>query len=332
MNIEKALLKPEAYPEKVKKVKVLQTHISWVFLTGKHAYKVKKPVNFGFVNFSTLNKRKFYSKQELKLNRRLAPELYLKVLPIVKIDNEIKIGGKGKIVDWAVVMKELPQEMIMSVLLKNNKITKKTIKKIAKIIADFHKKNYPKVKKKYKSIKIIKFNWNENFELVEKFIQKTISKSDFEFIKNKINEFFRKNKSLFQKRAKENKIKWCHGDLHSGNIFISNKIYIFDCIEFNERFSSQDVADEVAFLAMDLDFYKRKDLSNYFIEKYLKYTEDKELLKLLDFYKCYLAFVRGKVNSLKTKDKNIKKSERKKAIKEAKKYFKLALRYAGNLP
>lgn len=332
MDIGKLLLSPAAYPGRVKEVKVLQTHISWVFLTGKHAYKVKKPVNFGFVDFSTLKKRRFYCKQELKLNRRLSRKIYLKILPITKIDNKIKIGGRGKIIDWAVVMRELPQEKIMSALLKKGKIAKKTIKKLAKIIADFHQKaRGPKIKKKYKSLKTIKFNWRENFEQVEIFIKKTIPKKNFEFIENKINNFIKTNRILFQKRIRKNKIKWCHGDFHAGNIFITDEIYIFDCIEFNERLSCHDVANDVAFLAMDLDFFKKTEFSNYFIKSYLKYTRDKEILKLLDFYKCYRAFVRGKINSFKIRDRNIKNEERKKSKSEAKKYFNLALNYARNL-
>lgn len=331
MDISKALLDPAAYPEKVKKIILIQTHSAWVFLTGKHAYKIKKPVNLGFLDFSTLEKRKFYCNQELKLNRRLAWDLYLGVLPITKEkDGKIKINGKGKIIDFAVVMKEIPQERLMSTLLQKNKVKTKTVKEIAKIIAKFHQKKYPRVKKEYKSEKIIKRNWNENFEQTKPFVEKTILKKDFDLIKKAIKNFFKKNNTLLQKRVRENKIKWCHGDLHSGNIFITekNKIYIFDCIEFNERFACQDVANEVAFLAMDLDFWSKKDLADCFIKSYLKYTKDQELLNLLNFYKCYRAFVRGKVISLKTCDKNIEKNEQKKAAREAKKYFKLSLAYA----
>ena len=331
MDISKALLNPKAYPEKVKKITLIQTHSAWVFLTGKHAYKVKKPVNLGFLDFSTLEKRRFYCNQELKLNRRLAGGLYLKVLPITQEkDNQIKINGKGKIIDFTVVMKEIPQERLMSALLQKDKVKAETIKEIARIIARFHQKKYPRVKKEYKSEKIIKYNWKENFEQTKPFIEKTISKKDFDFIKKSINNFFEKNNTLLQKRVKENKIKWCHGDLHSGNIFITekNKIYIFDCIEFNERFASQDVANEVAFLAMDLDFWGKKDLSECFIKSYLKHTKDQELLKLLNFYKCYRAFVRGKVISFKTQDQHIEKKEREKSKREAKKYFKLACTYA----
>ncbi|MDO8663578.1 MAG: phosphotransferase [Candidatus Wildermuthbacteria bacterium] len=288
---------------------VIQTHISQVFLTGKYAYKIKKPVNFGFLDFSTLKKRKFYCEQELKLNRRLSPELYLKVLPIT---------NEGKIVDWAVMMRRLPQERIMNELLKKNAINKDILNKLAKIVADFHRK--AKIDREYGGIKTIGFNWDENFEQTKKFIGKIIPKDNFNFIKRKVNDFVGKNKNLFQERVKEGKIRWCHGDLHSGNIFVAkNKIYIFDCIEFNKRFAVQDVVADAAFLAMDLEFYRKKWAADFFIKNYLKETDDFEILKLLNFYKCYLAFVRGKINSFENKNR------------KAKKYFKLAQEYAKNL-
>jgi len=333
MDIGKSLLNPTAFPGKVKKVNLIQTHISWVFLTGKYVYKVKKPVNFGFLDFSTLKKRKFYCQKEIELNRRLSPQLYLKILPITSKNGKVKIGGRGKIIEWAVVMRRLPQERIMSSLLKKGKITKDILKRLAKTLADFHQKaEDSKVKKKYKSVKIIKYNWKENFQQTRGFIGKTISKKSYDFIENEVAGFFKGNKKLFQKRIKEEKIKWCHGDLHSGNIFIvGGEIYIFDCIEFNERLTCLDVASDVAFLAMDLDFFNKSRDSDYFIENYLKYSKDLEILKLLNFYKCYRAFVRGKVNSLETADRNITKSERLKAKIKAGQYFNLTLKYAKNI-
>lgn len=330
MEFEKTLLNPGAYPEKVKKVKCIQTHISWVFLTGKYVYKVKKPVDFSFLDFSTLKKRKFYCQKELELNRRLSPEIYLKVLPITKMDEEMKVGGKGKIVDWALKMRQLPQKKIMQNLLKRDGVTKKTLKKLAKIIAKFHQK--AEENKKYGSSQIIKFNWIENFKQTKEFIGKIISKNDFNYIEKKILDFIEDNRISFQKRVKENKIRWCHGDFHSGNIFITDKIYIFDCIEFNKRFACQDVVSDVAFLAMDLEFHKKKCASDIFLKNYLKYTGDFEMLNLLDFYKCYRAFVRGKVVSFRTLDRGIGLKAKEKAKIEAKKYFKLALNYARGLP
>lgn len=285
--------------EKLRKAKLIQTHISQIFLTGKYAYKIKKPVNFGFLDFTTLAKRKFYCQREFKLNRRLSPDLYLGVLPITK---------EGKIIDWAVKMRRLPQKKIMSELLKKNKITKAILGKLAQIIAQFHQK--AKADKHYGGIKAVKFNWDENFEQV----------GDFYSVKKKANEFMGLNKRLFQKRMKEGKVRWCHGDLHSGNIFIvGKKIYIFDCIEFNKRFACIDVAKDIAFLAMDLDFYKKPQLADFLIKGYVEQTKDRELLKVLNFYKCYLAFTRGKINSFQNKKEL------------AKKYFNLALRYAKSL-
>jgi aminoglycoside phosphotransferase family enzyme len=140
-----------------------------------------------------------------------------------------------------------------------------------------------------------------------------------------------KSKPLFESRINENRIRDCHGDIHSGNIFITDKIYIFDAIEFNDRFRYSDVASDVAFLAMDLDFQQRPDLSNYFIDQYIAYSKDQQLTKLLPFYKCYRAYVRGKVISFKLDDPNVTSEEKKSATKEAKAYFKLAADYAKNL-
>jgi aminoglycoside phosphotransferase family enzyme len=141
----------------------------------------------------------------------------------------------------------------------------------------------------------------------------------------------KKSQGLLAKRVAENKIKNYHGDMHSGNIFVADKIYIFDAIEFNERFSNGDVASEVAFLAMDLDFKNRRDLSEFFVKKYVKYSGDQELLGLLNFYKCYRAYVRGKVTSFRLNDPHISKQEKTSVTKEASAYFELALDYARQL-
>ncbi|MCK5023440.1 MAG: phosphotransferase, partial [Candidatus Aenigmarchaeota archaeon] len=150
--------------------------------------------------------------------------------------------------------------------------------------------------------------------------------------KSNVDMFMEKNKTLFDKRLREGKIKWCHGDLHSGNIFITpeGKIYIFDAIEFNDRFACSDVANDIAFLSMDLDFRHRKFLSDYFIKKYIEKTGDSEIMQLLDFYKCYRAYVRGKVIGFKINDPTVPEHEKKEARDTASIYFKLALAYSKN--
>ena len=329
--VVEALLKPDAYSEETGKIELIQTHISFVFLTKNYVYKVKKAVNFGFLDFSTLDKRRFFCEKELELNRRLCPEIYLEVVSINK-SRSIKVNGSGETVEYALKMKRLPQERIMTVLLKEDKVDKKTIDVIAQIVAQFHSQARTNSEiSQFGSLKIVKTNWDENFAQTTKYINQTISQTEFEFIQTKINNFLEKNQSLFASRIANGCIRDCHGDLHSGNIFITDKICIFDAIEFNDRFRYSDVGSDVAFLAMDLDYQHRSDLANYFIERYLAYSKDQQLTSLLAFYKCYRAYVRGKVISFRLDDPNIAEKEKAAAITEAQAYFKLAVEYAKNL-
>lgn len=330
-SIVEAMLNPHTYPEETGKIDLIQTHISFVFLTQNYVYKVKKPVNFGFLDFSTLDKRKAYCEKELQLNRRLCPEIYLEVVPINK-SKSLRIKGTGETVEYALKMKRLPQECIMTQLLQEGKVDKKTIDEIAAIIAKFHEKAQTNAEiSKFGGLKIVKTNWDENFDQTTKFIDQSISKSDYDFIQKKISDFMDKNKSLFDNRIVDKRVRDCHGDLHSGNIFITDKICIFDAIEFNDRFRYSDVAADAAFLAMDLDYQNRSDLADYFITQYLAYSKDPQLKQLLPFYKCYRAYVRGKVISFRLNDANINAEEKAAAIKEAKAYFQLAAVYAQNL-
>jgi hypothetical protein len=327
-QVVEALMKPEAYDEETGKIELTQTHISFVFLTRNFVYKVKKAVDLGFLDFTTLEKRRFFCKKELELNRRLCEGMYLEVVPINK-SNIIKIKGEGKPIEYAVKMKRMPQEKMMNKLLEGNKVDNKLIDEIAKIIAKFHSKAETNKRiSKFGSLVIIETNWKENFEQTREFVGKTISMKDFKLIREKIDDFMKRNMSLFEKRIAKDRVRDCHGDIHSGNIFVTDRIYIFDAIEFNERFRYSDVASDIAFLAMDLDFKGRTDLSSFFVEKYVKYSGDQELTKLLPFYKCYRAYVRGKVISFKLQDPNVGSEEKGAAMKEAKAYFKLASAYA----
>ncbi|HLE74702.1 MAG TPA: phosphotransferase [Candidatus Bathyarchaeia archaeon] len=326
-----ALMKPEAYDEDPGSIELVQTHISFVFLTRHFVYKVKKAVNLGFLDFTTLEKRRFFCEKELELNRRLCGDMYLEIVPINKAD-AIKIKGEGETVEYAVKMKRMPQERMMSRLLEENKVDDKLIDIIAKVIADFHSKAETNRRiSEFGSLATIETNWKENFDQTEEFVGKTLSAEDFKLIYERIRDFMKRNVSLFEKRMAEGRIRNCHGDIHSGNIFVTDRIYIFDAIEFNDRFRYSDVAADVAFLAMDLDFRERPDLSKFFIERYIKYSGDQELTKLLPFYKCYRAYVRGKVVSFKLKDPHVGEKEKSAATKEAKAYFKIASTYAKSL-
>jgi len=331
--IIEALKRPAAYDEEVSLIRLLQTHISYVFLTGRYAYKVKKPVNFGFLDFTTLEKRKFYCEEELRLNRRLCGEMYIDVLPITLSGGSVKINGSGEIVEYTVKMKELPQEALMSELLKRNKVGMNTMDKIAKILSSFHKRaETSREIESYGSLSVVKFNWDENFDQTREFIDRTISKEDYRLIRHRVQRFLKNKKSLFDLRLKKGRIRECHGDLHSGNIFIADKIYIYDAIEFNKRFRYSDVASDIAFLMMDLEFLGKKSLSEYFLRKYLDYSgEEEDFLEVLPFYECYRAYVRGKVTSFKLNDPNITEEEKKTSKEIAQEYFKLSSRYAEQL-
>jgi aminoglycoside phosphotransferase family enzyme len=330
-QIVEALMKPEAYGEDPGSIELVQTHISFVFLTKNFVYKMKKAVNLGFLDFTTLEKRHFFCAKELELNRRLCGDMYLEVVPINKSDG-IKIKGEGETIEYAVKMKRMPQEKMMSKLLEKNKVDDKLVDRIAKIIAEFHSKAETSRRiSEFGSLAVIETNWKENYDQTEEFIGKTISNEDFELIRDRINNFMRRNMVVFEKRMAEGRVRDCHGDIHSGNIFVTNGIYIFDAIEFNERFRYSDVAADVAFLAMDLDYKERADLSNFLVKKYVEYSGDQELTKLLPFYKCYRAYVRGKVTSFKLNDPSISDEDKRAATEEAKAYFKLAAAYAKTL-
>ncbi len=328
-QVVEALIKPEAYDKEAGPVELKQTHISFVFLVGDYVYKVKKAVNFGFLDFSTLEKRRQFCEKEVNLNKRLCGDMYLEVVPINKSADSIKIGGAGETVEYAVKMKRIPQEKIMTRLLEEDKVDKKLVEDIARILADFHSK--AKSGKKigeFGSLSIVEMNWRENFEQTQEFIGKSISEKTFKFIRENVDNFMEQSAAFFARRVSENRVRECHGDVHSGNIFVADKIYIFDAIEFNERFRHCDVASEIAFLAMDLDFKGRNDLASFFVKKYVEYSGDKELERILPFYKCYRAYVRGKVTSFKLNDPNVGSQEKTGAAKEANAYFELAAKYA----
>jgi aminoglycoside phosphotransferase family enzyme len=330
-EIVEALMKRETYDEETDRIELCQTHISFIFLADKLVYKVKKAVDFGFLDFSTLEKRRFFCEKELELNRRLCPDMYLEVVPINRAET-IRIKGEGETVEYAVKMKRLPQDRIMTQLLDEGKVDEKLIDDIAKIIADFHAKAETNAKiSEFGSLAAIGVNWKENFDQTEEYVGKTLSAKDFKQICERIETFMHSNEPLFEKRIADGKIRDCHGDIHSGNIFVTDKIYIFDAIEFNERFRYADVASDVAFLAMDLEFRRCPDLSAFFVKNYLRYSGDEEAAKLLPFYKCYRAYVRGKVVGFRLNDPNIGVKEKRVALKGAKAYFKLAVQYAKAL-
>ena len=280
------LTNPAFFGPDVTSVKILQTHISYIVLTGDYAYKIKKPVDFGFLDFSTLEKRKYYCEEELRLNRRLCPEIYLDVLPITKKKDILELNGDGEIVEYTLKMKEFPQQNIMTNLLKKGVITEEIIDEICDILIQFYQsgKQTPEIDK-FGDISSVKKNIDENFEQTSPVINVTIPQKTYDDIKKMNQSFFERNKKVFTKRIQQGHIRDCHGDLHSGNIVVDHGICIFDCIEFNKRFRYIDIASDIGFLAMDLDYQNHPHLASYLINKYIEKSNDHSIFGVLNFYK-----------------------------------------------
>ena len=327
-----ALLEPKAYPEPTKKVELEQTQMSFVFLADNYVYKVKKPVNLGYLDYTTLEKRKFYCYKEVKLNRRLCPDVYLGVVSITQHRGNFFIGNQGKVIEYAVKMRRLPRELMMDVLLAGNRVSDEMITRLAEKLAVFHQQAETNRRiDAFGQPDTISQNTEENFSQTEKYFGKTISSRQYQQIKDYTRSFIRENTSLLQKRIKEGRIRDCHGDLHTAHVCFKNGICIYDCIEFNDRFRYGDVASEVAFLVMDLDHHGRADLGRGFVSAYVALSQDRELKKLLNFYRCYRAYVRGKVTSFKLDDPYITPDEQRQTLEVAASYFDLAHSYVKSV-
>ncbi|MFC2017326.1 gluconokinase [Chloroflexota bacterium] len=323
-----ALLDPKAYPSAPQGVELMQTQMSFVFLTDNYVYKVKKPVNLGYLDYTTPERRHFYCQREVELNRRLCPDAYLGIVPITQDKGNILVGGQGEVIEYAVKMRRLPQGAMMDVLLANNQVSPEMVGSVAQKLAEFHQEAETDVNiSTFGNLNTIIQNTDENFAQTEKYIGNTITRDRYQHIKKYTDSFIKKNASLFHKRIADGRIRDCHGDLHAAHICFLDGICIFDCIEFNDRFRYCDVASEVAFLAMDLDHYGRADLSRSFVTAYISKSRDKELKELLNFYKCYRAYVRGKVESFKLDDPHISDEEKAKVLAVARRYFELAESY-----
>ena len=304
---------------------MIETHISWVFICDQFVYKIKKTIQYSFLDFSSLEKRKYFCHREIELNNRLTDEIYLDVQPVRTISGRYFIGGtNGEVVDYAVRMKKMDSLKRMDMLLMNNKVTGEHIKNLAERIAIFHKKtsiifrkDIMDVQKKFDDLREEIDYLSEHLNAISKTIISNAIDTSYAFVQ--------KNKALLDSRLKAGFFRDCHGDLHSKNIFLLPYPQPFDCIEFNDDFRQIDVLNEIAFLCMDLDAFGREDLSDLFLTSYnnlfssMKTEDDR---KLFVYYKSYRSNIRAKVNSLRARNAN-DDEQRIAALKEADKYLHL---------
>lgn len=324
--IEK-MMRPEFYPHPVdEEIRLIQTHISYVFLTGEFAYKVKKPLNFGFLDYSTLEKRRHFCQEELRLNQRAAAELYLEVLTITQAGDRFQLGGSGDAVEYAVKMRQFPQDTLLIRMFERGELTPQLLQDLAQVIADFHlKSTTDDYIRSFGEVDQIQQAFDENYEQTKQYIGGPQTQQQFDETKAYTERFFTENQDLFAERRHRGWIRECHGDLHLGNICLwQDKLYLFDCIEFNEPFRFVDVMFDIAYIVMDLEARQRPDLSTVFLNAYVEQTGDWEGLQVLPIYVNRQTYVRAKVTSFLLSDPNVPDAEKQKAQETAALYYQLA--------
>lgn len=323
------LLQSTSYEEPVGQIELLQTHISFIILTDRLVYKWKKNVDLGFLDFSTLEKRKHFCDEELRLNRRLCPDIYLDRVHVSRSEKGFLLNGPAdQSIEYGIRMTRLPQHRMMGEVIARGELRRDDLQAIVDILAKFYAETvHYRGEERFGSREAVRKSVYDNLEHIRSFVGgETIGEGQFRYITDYVNRFL-KNEALFIERKKGGFVRDCHGDLHSGNICLSEDIQIFDCIEFNEDLRITDVAADVAFLAMDLDFHDLGSLSEYFVKRFIEVTGDAQLMKLLNFYKCYRAAVRGKIGLLTSEDPAVEAADRKRARKSSTRYFTLAERY-----
>jgi hypothetical protein len=326
-----ALQQPDIYPDPTSTVEVRETHISLVYLTDHYAYKIKKPLDLGFLDFSTLEQRQFCCEQELALNRRLSANVYLDVVPIHQSGHRINFDGDGPVVDYALKMRRLSEEDSLQTLLQHGQDTEELMAQLATRLAAFHNDHpLPCSEDAYGTLELIRADWEENFTQTSGYVGQMLSWDTYEQIQDAVSTFIQRRADWFAQRIEEGRIRDCHGDLRAEHVYAeSGQFQIIDCIEFNQRFRYIDVASEVAFLAMDLERLGAPDAARHFVQTYVRASRDVGLYRLLDFYCCYRAYVRGKVTAMGLEAAPPEK--RGLLRRQAESYFTRALRYAMHL-
>ncbi|MCI0546546.1 MAG: AAA family ATPase [Candidatus Rokubacteria bacterium] len=317
-----ALRAPAVYPHPVAEVELVETHISWVLLAGERVYKLKKPVDLGFLDFTTLARRRFFCREEVRLNRRLAPDTYLGVVEIKGTARRPRLGGAGRTLEVAVEMRRLPGDRMLDRLVREGGATPEIIDAVATLVAGFHAGAETGGEiDEAGAIETVRRNWTENFAQTEGLAPDILPGSWRETLRRYVEGFLAREASRFAARVAGGHSRDCHGDLQAQHVCCTEPIQVFDCIEFNHRFRFGDTAGEIAFLAMDLERLGRGDLALRFLNAYLDESGDYGAVPLLDFYRAYRAVVRGKVLGFQVEARPEMRGE-------ARALFALAMSYA----
>jgi aminoglycoside phosphotransferase family enzyme/predicted kinase len=329
VNTKADLLRVEAYgPLRPDRVELAETHISLVFLLEHDVFKVKKPVNLGFLDFTTVSLREEACRAEVSLNARLAPDVYRGIVPVREdAHGRACFAAEGRVVDWAVHMRRLPDAKRADVLLAQGALSAPAIDVIAVRLARFHAEaNTDAMVADFGGPEAIGRNVEENFAQTHAVIERYVPKEGPEIVRWQT-DFLRANPSLFERRMAAGRVRDGHGDLRLEHVYFEseNQPTIIDCIEYNERFRFADVCADVAFLSMDLEAHGRADLAERLLARYARESNDFDLFALVDFYESYRAFVRAKVATMVAADSSLDDAARERAEGEARRHFLLAL-------
>lgn len=327
----KQMRTPEFYPHPVHSVTVCETHISMVFLAGDLVYKIKKSVDLKFLDFTTLEKRRHFCTREVALNRRLTNNIYLDVTTITQKGDRFYLGGDGQIVEYAVRMRKLPETCSMKPLLRSGTIGNQDVHRLAMKLSEFYGSDTTgRPQNMEAALETIRENCEQNFKLTQPWLGSLFDHDCFQSVWSRTGAFLHRQTPLFFRRMENRRFRDCHGDLRTGHIYFTDTgIQIIDCIEFNDRFRYLDVGADLAFLAMDMEFLGFSALAEQFLSAYAGYSHDPEVYVLINFYKCYRAMVRFKVNCIRLQAHNVSEQERNTLLEKTKKYLALSDRYAA---
>jgi len=327
-----ALRRPETYPHPVEDVEIRQTHISVVALAGPFAYKVKKPLNLGFLDFRSLDARLHFCEEEVRLNRRLAPEVYLGVVPLVVVDGVLEIGGAGAPVEYAVKMVRLPEEATLRERLRAGEAGAEVLARLGRRVADFHASadSGPEVDR-YGRLAVVARNARENLEQSRPRVGACLSEPVFARLSARLEDRLLEHGALIEARAAAHRPRDTHGDLHLDHAYLfpdrepPRDLVIIDCVEFTERFRYADPVADMAFLVMDLLYQGRPELAEVFSDAYFEASGDDEGRALLSFYVSYRAAIRAKVRGIALGEPEVTGTARSEALQAARAYWLLAL-------
>lgn len=329
MQLQDALLSPQAFPTtRLTEVERIQTHISWVFLLENDVYKLKRPVDLGFLDFRTAEKRRLACEAEVELNRRLAPDVYLGVVAVCQTpDGALHVDGPGDVVDWAVHMRRVPDAERADNLLQARKLSPDHVDAIAQRLVGFHAQaaRGPRIAS-FGGPEQIAQNVRENFIQTRSNLERFMSYRDAAELENWQRNYLQDRVAVFRERVAQDRVRDGHGDLRLEHVYLeAGGVTVLDCIEFNDRFRYADVCADVAFLSMDLEAKGRGDLAELLLARYARYANDFDLYAVVDFYESYRAFVRAKVASFIGADETNAYPARERAWQEARHYALLAL-------